>query len=156
MWIGCIDREGFGSLYVQSLYGSFGSGCVLPATGLLWNNRAAAFSLDPARANPLVPGRKPPNGLHPALAVFADDRVLAFGGGASAITAQLFSRYVNSQAGLAGAVEAPRWNLAQSRSDGTVLQMETGSDPSRHAGARPTRPRGGRAGLRRIRSAMPA
>ena len=33
--------------FIQSIYFEFGSGCVLPETGVLWQNRAAAFSLDP-------------------------------------------------------------------------------------------------------------
>ena len=33
--------------YIQSIYWEFGSGCVLPATGVLMQNRGASFSLDP-------------------------------------------------------------------------------------------------------------
>ncbi|MDF2813084.1 MAG: gamma-glutamyltransferase [Microvirga sp.] len=129
VWIGCIDKDGLAVSYAQSVHGPFGSGCVLPTTGIHWHNRGAAFSLDSANTNPLVPGRKPPHTLNPALAVFADHRVLAYGA-PTQILAQIFSRYADLGMSLAGAVEAPRWTLARSGDGGTVLRMEDGFDPS--------------------------
>ena len=43
--------------YIQSIYWEFGSGCVLPATGVLMQNRGTSFSLDPRRAQ--SPGARP-------------------------------------------------------------------------------------------------
>ena len=47
VWLGAINRNGLAVSFIQSIYFEFGSGCVLPETGVLWQNRAAAFSLDP-------------------------------------------------------------------------------------------------------------
>jgi gamma-glutamyltranspeptidase/glutathione hydrolase len=129
VWIGCIDKDGLAVSYAQSVHGRYGSGCVLPGTGLHWHNRGAAFSLDAGSTNPLAPGRKPPHTLNPTLAVFADHRVLAFGGAAPQIQPQIFARYTDLGMGLADAVEAPRWNLARS-GDSTVVRVEDGFDPS--------------------------
>ena len=45
--------------FIQSIYWEFGSGVVLPETGILWQNRGASFSLDPASVRALAPGRRP-------------------------------------------------------------------------------------------------
>ena len=67
--MGAADASGLVVSYIQSLYWEFGSGCVLPATGVLMQNRGASFSLDAGALNPLAPGRLPFHTLNPALAV---------------------------------------------------------------------------------------
>ena len=47
VWMGAIDRDGLAVSYIQSIYWEWGSGCVLPRTGIHWQNRGASFSLDP-------------------------------------------------------------------------------------------------------------
>ena len=128
VWIGCIDKDGLAVSYEQSVHGPFGSGCVLPTTGILWHNRGAAFSLDAASNTSLMPGRKPPHSLNPALAVFADHRVLAFGA-KTQVQAQVFSHYAEHGIGLADAVDAPRWLLARGPAAGALLRVEDRFDP---------------------------
>ena len=79
IWMGAADASGLVVSYIQSLYWEFGSGCVLPATGVLMQNRGASFSLDPKALNALAPGRLPFHTLNPALAVLKDGRVMAYG-----------------------------------------------------------------------------
>src|SRR5262249_5211500 len=79
VWMGAADASGLVVSYIQSLYWEFGSGCVLPATGVLMQNRGASFSLDPKSLNALAPGRQPFHTLNPALAVLHDGRVMAYG-----------------------------------------------------------------------------
>src|SRR5690606_14222610 len=74
VWMGAIDRDGNAVSFIQSLYWEFGSGVVLPETGITWQNRGAGFSLDPASRNVLAPGRKPFHTLNPPLARFRDGR----------------------------------------------------------------------------------
>src|SRR5918999_1622255 len=69
VWMGAADGNGLVVSYIQSLYWEFGSGCVLPRTGVLMQNRGASFSLDPRALNALEPVRLPPHTLNPALAV---------------------------------------------------------------------------------------
>ena len=47
IWMGCIDREGRSASFIQSIYWEFGSGVVLPSSGVLWQNRGISFSLGP-------------------------------------------------------------------------------------------------------------
>src|SRR5665647_2451116 len=69
IWMGAADSSGLVVSYIQSIYWEFGSGCVLPATGILMQNRGSSFSLDPMAVNALEPGRRPFHTLNPALAV---------------------------------------------------------------------------------------
>ena len=77
--MGAADASGLVVSYIQSLYWEFGSGCVLPATGVLMQNRGASFSLDAKALNALAPGRLPFHTLNPALAALKDGRVMAYG-----------------------------------------------------------------------------
>ena len=79
IWMGAADSSGLAVSYIQSLYWEFGSGCVLPKTGVLMQNRGSSFSLDPKALNALAPGRLPFHTLNPALAVLNDGRVIAYG-----------------------------------------------------------------------------
>ena len=98
------------------MFWDFGSGVVLPVTGIVMQNRGVSFSLDPAALNPLTPGRKPFHTLIPAMALFEDGRVMAYGtmGGDSQpqIQAQVLSRYRLGIA-LADAIDAPRFRLGR-------------------------------------------
>ncbi len=58
IWMGAADSSGLVVSYIQSLYWEFGSGCVLPATGVLMQNRGASFSLDPKAVE--CAGARPP------------------------------------------------------------------------------------------------
>ena len=68
VWLGAVDRHGTAVSLIQSIYWEFGSGLVLPETGLTWQNRGASFSLDPAHRNALQPGRRPFHTIQPAMA----------------------------------------------------------------------------------------
>jgi len=52
------DSEGNMVSYIQSNYMGFGSGIVVPGTGIAMQNRGADFSLDPKHANALAGGKK--------------------------------------------------------------------------------------------------
>jgi gamma-glutamyltranspeptidase / glutathione hydrolase len=53
------DRSGMMVSYIQSSFDGFGSHVVVPGTGIVLQNRGAAFSLDPAHVNLLEPGKRP-------------------------------------------------------------------------------------------------
>ncbi len=132
IWMGAIDKDGMAVSYIQSLYWEYGSGIVLPQTGLHWQNRGVAFSLDPKSANPLMPGRKPFHTLNPALALFEDGRIMSYGAmggdGQPQFQAQIFSRYRFGQS-VAEAVDAPRWLWGKTWGETSVaLKMENRFD----------------------------
>lgn len=117
VWFGAVDARGRAVSVCQSLAAEWGSGCVLPATGILWHNRAGAFSLEPGSIRALRPGRLPYHTLAPALAEFTDGRVLALGtrGGDSQpqTVTSLYTRYARFREPLERAIAAPRWRFGK-------------------------------------------
>jgi oxamate amidohydrolase len=117
IWMGAADSSGLVVSYIQSLYWEFGSACVLPATGVLMQNRGASFSLELGALNALAPGRQPFHTLNPALAVLRDGRVMAYGtmggDGQPQSQAALFTRHVLYRVPLEEAVDRPRWLLGR-------------------------------------------
>src|SRR5439155_25865602 len=117
IWMGAADGAGRVVSYIQSLYWEFGSGCVLPKTGVLMQNRGVSFLLDPRALNVLEPGRLPPHTLTPALAVLRDGRVMAYGtmGGDAPpqIQAALFTRHVLCRQPLEESLDRPRWLIGR-------------------------------------------
>jgi gamma-glutamyltranspeptidase/glutathione hydrolase len=133
IWMGAADASGLVVSYIQSLYWEFGSGCVLPATGIVMQNRGSSFSLDPKALNALAPGRRPFHTLNPALAELKDGRVIAYGtmggDGQPQSQAAVFTRYVTFRQSLDRALDAPRWLLGRTwGSAHTNLRMESRLD----------------------------
>ena len=67
VWVGCVDGRGNAVSMLQSLYHPFGSGQLAGESGILLQNRACAFSLDPAHVNCLVPGKRSMHTLCPGM-----------------------------------------------------------------------------------------
>jgi gamma-glutamyltranspeptidase len=129
IWMGSADAKGLVVSYIQSLYWEFGSGCVLPATGVLMQNRGSSFSLRSGALNPLMPGRLPFHTLNPALAVLRDGRIMAYGcmggDGQPQTQAALFTRYALFRAPLPDAIDRPRWVLGRTWGAArTALRLE--------------------------------
>jgi gamma-glutamyltranspeptidase len=133
IWMGAADSSGLAVSYIQSLYWEFGSGCVLPKTGVLMQNRGSSFSLDPKALNALAPGRLPFHTLNPALAVLRDGRVMAYGtmggDGQPQTQGMIFARHVLHGQSLDKAIDAPRWLLGRTWGSAvTNLRMESRFD----------------------------
>ncbi|MGE5771384.1 MAG: gamma-glutamyltransferase family protein, partial [Hyphomicrobiales bacterium] len=133
IWMGAADSNGLVVSYIQSLYWEFGSGCVLPATGIIMQNRGASFSLDPKALNALAPGRRPFHTLNPALALLKDKRIVAYGtmggDGQPQTQAAVFTRYVTFGQPLDKALDSPRWLLGRTwGSTHTNLRLESRFD----------------------------
>ena len=117
VWMGAADADGLVVSYIQSLYWEFGSGLVLPRTGVLMQNRGASFSLEAGALNLLAPGRLPFHTLNPALAALKDGRIAAYGcmggDGQPQTQAALFTRHVLFREPLEEAIDRPRWVLGR-------------------------------------------
>jgi gamma-glutamyltranspeptidase/glutathione hydrolase len=135
IWMGAIDAAGIAVSFIQSIFWEFGSGVVLPRTGILWQNRGASFSLDPAATSPLAPGRKPFHTLNPAFARFRDGRAMVYGSmggdGQPQFQAQIFTRHVRFGMEVGEAIAAPRFRAGKTWGDTgtTELAMENRFDP---------------------------
>ncbi|WP_158815578.1 gamma-glutamyltransferase family protein [Methylocapsa sp. S129] len=132
VWMGAIDAQGRAVSFIQSIYWEFGSGCVLPRTGVLMQNRGVSFSLDSSAVNPLQPGRRPLHTLNPPLCVFDDGRVMSYGAmggdGQPQFQAQLLTRYRAGQ-NLAAALDAPRYLFGRSwGAPSASVKLEDGFD----------------------------
>ncbi|MGT2470745.1 gamma-glutamyltransferase family protein [Paraburkholderia terrae] len=129
VWMGVIDGDGVAVSFIQSIYHEFGSGIVLPESGINWQNRGCSFSLDPSSLNPLMPGRRPFHTLNPALARFADGRTMVYGnmGGDGQPQSQsaVFSRIARFGWNPQAAIDAPRWLLGRTWGQSTdSLKLE--------------------------------
>jgi gamma-glutamyltranspeptidase/glutathione hydrolase len=117
IWMGVIDSSGLAVSFIQSIYHEFGSGVVLPTTGLNWQNRGASFSLNPDHLQALQPGKKPFHTLNPAAARLNDGRTMVYGtmggDGQPQTQAAVFSRAIWFEQPLQQAVSAPRWLLGR-------------------------------------------
>ncbi len=135
VWLAAMDGQGRSVSFIQSLYWEFGSGLVLPQSGITWQNRGTSFSLDPAHHNCLKPGRRPFHTIQPALARLADGRVMAYGtmggDGQPQTQAAVFARHVLYGQDLQQAVSAPRWLLGRTWGTATTnLKLEDRFDPA--------------------------
>ncbi|KAA8995623.1 gamma-glutamyltransferase family protein [Affinibrenneria salicis] len=129
VWLGVSDSSGLSVSFIQSIYHEFGSGVVLPGTGILWQNRGASFSLEPGHLLALEPGKQPFHTLNPAAARLADGRTMVYGSmggdGQPQTQAAIFIRHVVQGMPLQQAIAAPRWLLGRTwgqRSD--TLKLE--------------------------------
>lgn len=134
IWMGAIDGEGRAVSFIQSIYWEYGSGCVLPKTGVLLQNRGFSFSLDPKNLNPLTPGRRPFHTLTPPLAIFDDGRVMSYGSmggdGQPQFQAQIFIRSLLGVP-LAEAIDRPRFLFGKLwGADTPTLKLEPRFDDS--------------------------
>ena len=134
VWFGAVDAAGGVASVIQSTYFEFGSGVVLPETGIVWQNRGASFRLSGGGPNLLRPLAKPFHTLNPALARFDDGRTMAYGTmggeGQPQTQAAIFTRYARFGQGLQAAVTAPRWLLGRTwGEDSVTLKIEDRFDP---------------------------
>jgi gamma-glutamyltranspeptidase len=117
IWMGVIDGNGLSVSFIQSIYHEFGSGIVLPQTGIHWQNRGCAFSLDPRHINHLAPGKKTFHTLNPAISQLSDGRTMVYGtmggDGQPQTQATLFQRVVQFGDQPQQALTRPRWLLGR-------------------------------------------
>jgi gamma-glutamyltranspeptidase/glutathione hydrolase len=67
-----VDKDGNAVSYIQSLFASFGSGKMVPGTGITLHNRGALYTLDPAHPQIIAPGKRPFHTLAPSMVLHPD------------------------------------------------------------------------------------
>lgn len=141
VWLAAADSTGLCVSFIQSIYWEFGSGVILPQTGVTWQNRGSSFSLGEQDLNRLDPSRLPFHTIQPAMAELEDGRMLAYGTmggeGQPQTQAAIFTRYVLHRQDLQSAITGPRWLLGRTWGEQTNdLKIESRFDPAVIAGLR--------------------
>ena len=119
VYLATADREGNMVSYIQSNYMGFGSGLVVPGTGIALQNRGANFSLDPSDVNCLQPGKKTYHTIIPGFLTRDGKAIGPFGvmggfmqpQGHVQVIRNLIDFHLNPQA----ALDAPRWQWVEGK-----------------------------------------
>lgn len=79
VYLTVADGQGNACSLINSLYQGFGTGLIVPGTGIALQNRGALFSLDPSHPNYLESGKRPYQTIIPGMATRDHDMWLSFG-----------------------------------------------------------------------------
>lgn len=130
VYLAAADASGMMVSFIQSNYMGFGSGVVVPGTGISLQNRGHGFSLKSGHANEVGAGKRPSHTIIPAFATDLDGRpLMAFGvmGGPmqSQGHVQMSLRVLRYGQNPQAAADAPRWRVT----GGKGVALEPGFDP---------------------------
>ena len=115
VYVTAADADGMMVSYIQSNYQGFGSGVVVPETGISLHDRGAGFTLEPGHPNQVGPGKRPFNTIIPGFVMKDGAPWMSFGvmggpmqtqGHVQMVLRTLFHGQ-NPQA----ASDAPRWRV---------------------------------------------
>ncbi|MBD2256129.1 gamma-glutamyltransferase [Pseudanabaena sp. FACHB-2040] len=125
-----VDNQGNAVSLIQSLYFDFGSAVVPPSTGIVLQNRAHCFSLDPSHPNSLAPNKRSFHTLMPGLVLHPDGSphlvIGTMGGeGQPQTQAALLTRILDFGFDPQTAIDLPRWVWGRTWGDASIqLNLE--------------------------------
>ena len=115
VYLTAADSRGTMVSMIQSNYMGFGSGVVVPGTGIAMQNRGAGFALAAGHPNAVAPNKRPYHTIIPGFVTEAGEPRLSFGvmgghmqhQGHVQMVTRIFDHGENPQA----ASDAPRWHV---------------------------------------------
>lgn len=119
VYLATADSDGNMVSFIQSNFKNFGSGIVVPGTGISLQNRGWSFSLDPKHVNCLEPGKRTYHTIIPGFITQGDQAIGPFGvmggfmqpQGHVQVISGMLDEHLNPQAVL----DAPRWKWTAGR-----------------------------------------
>jgi len=129
VFFGATDQSGKSVSVLQSTYFDWGSGVVVGDTGILWQNRGAAFSLDPRHPNVIAPKKRPFYTLNPGLGLRDGKPTLIYGtqgaDGQPQTLSMILTRLIDFGEDPVTALTGPRFLLGKTFSDSRdTLKLE--------------------------------
>ncbi|TFF92788.1 gamma-glutamyltransferase family protein, partial [Candidatus Thorarchaeota archaeon] len=130
IYLATADKDGNAVSFINSLYMGFGSGLVVPGTGIKLQNRGSLFKLDPEHPNAYAPNKRPFHTIIPG-AVYRDaalEGVFGIMGGPhqAQAHAQFISNAVDHDMSPQEALDYPRFHHDQ---EANVVALENGVPP---------------------------
>ena len=126
--LSAADASGMMVSFIQSNYSGFGSGVVVPDTGISLQNRAFGFSLTEGHPNRVGPGKRPFHTIIPGFAMRGSEPLMAFGLMGGPIQAQghvqMMVRTQLWNQDVQTAADAPRWRYVEN----LTVAIETSID----------------------------
>ncbi len=122
VYLTTADASGMMVSYIQSNYMGFGSGVVVPGTGISMQNRGSAFSLERGHPNLVGGGKRPFHTIIPGFLTRDGSPIMSFGVMGADMQPQghmqMVVRLVDYGQNPQAAADAPRWKITL---DGGVL-----------------------------------
>ncbi len=117
VYLTTADENGMMVSYIQSNYMGFGSGIVIPGTGISLQNRGNGFSLIDGHPNQVGPNKRPYHTIIPAFVTKNNQPLMSFGvmGGSMQPQGhiQMITRIFDYNQNPQAAIDAPRWRVMQ-------------------------------------------
>lgn len=120
VYLCAADGDGLMISMIQSNYMGFGSGVVVPDTGISLQNRGAGFVLEPGHPNIVAPGKRPYHTIIPAFLTQGGEAVGPFGVMGGYMQPQGHLQMVVNQVDYGfnpqASLDAPRWQWLEGKS----------------------------------------
>jgi len=115
VYLTAADSDGMMVSFIQSNYHGFGSGVVVPGTGIALHNRGRSFSLNPTHRNRVGPGRRPMHTIIPGFITHKGEPYASFGVMGGNMQAQghvqMMQQLIDLGRNPQAAVDAPRFRV---------------------------------------------